>query len=267
MLTKEEIIASLKEAEAPKNKVVIVHTSLKKIGEIEGGGEGLLDALIEYFTAEGGLLCIPTHTWGWQNDTTVPTLDLCEPRSNIGVLPNIAARDKRATRSMHPTHSMAVFGDSGKVSEFLRNEELSETTSSPEGCYGNIYKMDGYVLLIGVGQEKNTFLHCVEEMIPVANRISDTPIYLTIKHTDGHIQKRLLYPLEAVGIDDVSVYFPNYEPAFRHHGCIIDGKLGNAKFQLCNARKMKAVMELIHKRSGGVELLADFTPINEEFYI
>ena len=55
-------------------------------------GEGLLDALIEYFTSEGGLFCIPTHTWSSLGRTDVEyTLDMQSNETCVGTLPNIAA--------------------------------------------------------------------------------------------------------------------------------------------------------------------------------
>ena len=267
MLLRREIIDSLEAMAVSRSGVVIVHTSLRTIGPIEGGAEGLLDALISYVTGEGGLLCIPTHTWAYQDDPTVPTLDLMEQRSNLGVFPNVALRDPRGVRTLHPTHSMAVFGPPCRVAEFVAGEERIETTTSPKGCYGKIHRDGGQVLLLGVGQDKNTYLHCVEEMLGVGNRISETPITLTVRHPDGRIEPRRLYPLEAVGIADVSEQFPNYEPAFRYHGCITDGVLGNAPVQLCSVRGMTEVMKRIFRRSEGRELLFDATPIPTAYYM
>lgn len=65
---------------------------------------------------------------------------------------------------------------------------------------------------------------------------------------------------------DVSTHFPKLEPAFRAHGCITDGRLGNAAVQLCSARKMKEVMERIFRRANGEELLFDDQPLNEALY-
>jgi hypothetical protein len=64
----------------------------------------------------------------------------------------------------------------------------------------------------------------------------------------------------------VSARFPNYEEAFRYHGCIRDGFVGSAKTQLCSAVRMKRVLETIYKRSGGIELLMEYTPIPREYY-
>ena len=48
MFTKEDLITQLKSLGVPTDKPIIVHTSLKKIGQTEGRAEGLLDTLIEY---------------------------------------------------------------------------------------------------------------------------------------------------------------------------------------------------------------------------
>lgn len=248
----------------PKDRPVTVHTSLKKIGEIEGGGQTLLDALIDHCTAEGGLLCIPTHTWGYMENGEEIVLDLAEPKSNLGVLPNLALQDSRGVRSLHLTHSVTIFGDDAAA--FARCDADAHTMADPKGCYGELYRRDGYVLLIGVGHDKNTFLHCAEDMIGVSNRNASQAKSLKIRHTDGKIEEKSLYPLFSEGIYDVSEQSGKYEPAFQKHDCIICGKLGNADAQLCSARKMKEVMELIYERSNHAELLADDTLIPADFY-
>ena len=61
--TKSELLSQLEALHIPRDRVVLMHSSLRLIGQIEGGAAALLDVLIEYFTAEGGLFCVPTHTW------------------------------------------------------------------------------------------------------------------------------------------------------------------------------------------------------------
>ena len=262
MLTKFDIKEALCKLSIPQDRPIMVHTSLRSIGPIDGGAQTLLDAMIDHCTREGGLLCIPTHTWGFMEAGEEITFDLMAPKSNLGVLPNLALQDSRGVRSNHITHSVTVFGDG--AADFAKLDDAATTMVS--ACCKELYQRDGYVLLIGVGQEKNTFLHCVEEMLGVPNRTADQPITLKVRHTDGKIQEKQVYPLYSEGIEDVSVHFGNYEPAFRKHGCIVDGKLGNAKVQLCSARKIKEVMELIYNRSHHKELLADNTPIDEAYY-
>ena len=62
MFTEKDILDQLEKMNAPRGGVILMHSSLRSVGEVEGGGEGLLDAMVEYFTSEGGLFCVPTHT-------------------------------------------------------------------------------------------------------------------------------------------------------------------------------------------------------------
>ena len=262
MYTKKDIIDQLIALGVPKDKPVLVHSSLRAVGEVEGRADGLIDALKEHICAEGGLLCIPTHTWANLGKEGVITLDMYAGTC-IGTLPDIAAGRADAHRSDHPTHSMAVFGEG--AAEFVAGEEKMTTPAHPDSCYGKIYARGGYILLVGVGHNRNTYLHCVEEMLDVPNRLGELR-EVTVKGKDGKIDHRYSCGHHAEGIGDVSARFPNYEPAFRYHGCIADGYIGDAPTQLCSAVGMKRVLETIYKRSGGIELLDVFAPIPNEYY-
>lgn len=260
LITRGELVSQLKKFQHIKGKIVTVHTSLKAVGEIDGGGEALLSILIDFFTGDGGILCVPTHTW----DSEV--YDRRTAYSCIGVLPRLAAAHPDAVRTLHPTHSMAVFGDREKVKEFINYEGMADTPTNPNGCYGKLFAEDGYVLLIGVGQDKNTYLHCVEEMLDTPCRLTDYKVERTIIHKDGTEEKRFLYWFDDK-IPDVSVYFPKFEEPFRHYGCIEDGYIGDAKVQVCSARKMYAVIEKIYKNNCFGELLDNNFPIKKELYL
>lgn len=267
MFTKQQIFEQLKQMNAPQDSPVIVHTSLKAVGEVEGRAQGLLDALIEYFTAKGGILVVPTHTWAnFYELKKEITLDLNDLKTCVGTFPNIALTDPRGVRTLNPTHSVVVFGDSEKVAEFIKNEEKMDTPTHPAGVYGKIFDWGGCALLIGVGHNKNTILHCVEEILNTPNRLSSDYAKMSIKLKDGSIVQRKCRYMQAEGTDDVSQFFPKYEPAFRFHGAIKDGVIGNAKTQLCSAVIMESVMRLVAKNCGGKELLIDNKPLEESWY-
>jgi aminoglycoside 3-N-acetyltransferase len=258
-ITKLQILEQLEKFRHIKGKIVTVHTSLKAVGEIEGGGETLLDALIEFFACDGGLLCVPTHTWNSL------VFDRRKAESCIGVLPRLAAAHPDGIRTLHPTHSMVVFGDKKLAEGFVENEAIVDTPANPKGCYGKLLAQDGYVLLIGVGQNKNTFIHCVEEMLDVPDRLTKDVVERTVIHKDGREEKRYLHWFDNK-IPDVSVYFHKFEAPFRFFGCIEDAFIGNAKVQICRAGKMKDVIELIYKNNNFGELLDNDLPINEDLY-
>ena len=61
MYTKEDLKEYLKAMGLTGKETILVHSSMKSIGEVEGRADTVLDALIEYF--KDGLLLLPTHTW------------------------------------------------------------------------------------------------------------------------------------------------------------------------------------------------------------
>ncbi len=265
MISKEMIFQQLRALGCPQDSAVIVHTSLRAVGAVEGSGEGLLDALIEYITADGGLLCIPTHTWSNFGRADCPfVLDMQSDKTCIGILPQLAAAHPAGERSENPTHSMVVFGADAKA--FIQREKMIKTPLSPEGCYAGILERKGFILLLGVGQDKNTFLHAVEEMLIGNRRLTDRAYPMKIRRKDGSVEIREMRAFSEDEIGDVSERFPKFEPAFRAFGAVRYGKLGAAQAQLCDAAGMLAAMKRIYQRAQGKELLADQAPLDPALY-
>ena len=264
MFTKEDILKQLKSMNAPTDSIVLMHTSLRAVGQTEGGAQTLLDAMIEYFTKDGGLLCVPTHTW--HNFGKEFMLDMEKTDTALGAFSDIAAADARGIRSEHPTHSMVVFGDRQKAEAFIRDEPDITSYTSPESCYGKLYDVGGYVLLVGVSHNRNTYLHSVEEMLKVPDRMKNEPTRFRIRRKSGEVVERSLYTFKCSFISDISLRFVKFETAFRYHGCITDGFVGNAPAQLCDARKMKETLELIYKNSTEKDPLCDELPIEQKLY-
>ena len=61
MYTKEELKQQLRNVGLTGKETILIHSSMKAIGEVEGGADIVLDAWMEYFAE--GLLLLPTHTW------------------------------------------------------------------------------------------------------------------------------------------------------------------------------------------------------------
>ena len=268
--TVDTLYKQLEALEVPRDTVVHVHASLRSVGNLEARGGTVLEALIRYFTETGGLLTLPTHTWKNLRDLSQPTLDLASSETCVGMLPNLAAAHPDARRSLHPTHSMAVFdgtSEGERAQAFASLDEGTYTSTHPDGCYGELYRRGGTIILLGVEHNRNTYLHCVEEMLDVPNRLSPELIPATIRLRSGEIIPRPIHCHQAEGIADVSARFPKFEPAFRYHGVVRDGQLGDAQVQICDARGMTEVMELIFLRAKGRELLADDTPLDPVLWL
>jgi aminoglycoside 3-N-acetyltransferase len=266
VFTKIELKNQLEQLGGKAGSITLVHTSLRAVGTVEGGAEGLLDALIGHFTREGGLLCIPTHTWHHLDDGQSPMLDMSSDDTCLGALSAVAIRDGRGIRTENPTHSMVVFGDRERALDFIKDEGVVETPTAPESCYGKLCTMGGQVLLIGVAHNRNTYLHAVDEILNTPNRMGSKAIPMTVRSLSGEEKVRLVRLYETDYSEDISWRFPKYETAFRYHGCITDGFIGNAPVQLCDARRMKETVERILRNSGGNDPLKGEQPIPQLWY-
>ena len=263
--TKEMIFRQLKEMNAPTGSIVVMHSSLRSIGPVEGGAEALLDTLIEYFTRDNGLFCVPTHT-AHNLRTERITLDMADDDNCLGAFPAVALRAAQGVRSENPILSMKVFGNSERAQEFIQGELYTTSATAPGGCYANLCDMNGYVLLAGVAHNRNTFLHAVGEILQLPNRMGTIPDPATIRRLNGEIVNRTVLPYYADFTNDVSARFGKYETAFRYHRCITDGFLGNAPAQLCDARKMAQTVKLIFQNDDGYDPMYGELPIPQKYY-
>jgi aminoglycoside 3-N-acetyltransferase len=157
MFTKTDLIEQIKAMGILPTDTVLIHTSLRAIGEVENGADGIIDAFRDYLT--DGLFIVPTHTW----DTVGPHQPIYDVKTAvpcIGTLPRIAAFRADGIRSLHPTHSLWATGKG--AADFVAGEEKATTPGTPGFAWDRLGHVGAKILLIGVGNNKNTFIHSVE---------------------------------------------------------------------------------------------------------
>ena len=67
MHTKISLTEDLKNLGIKRNDNVLIHSSMKSIGKVEGRADTVLDVFCEYL-AEHGNIVLPAHTWDSIND-------------------------------------------------------------------------------------------------------------------------------------------------------------------------------------------------------
>ena len=261
MVTKSDIFRLLEELGIDRDDKITVHSSLRAIGPIENGADGLIDAFCEYL--RDGLLLIPTHTW----DGFVQrlTFDVRSQEPCLGVLSKVAAFRPEAVRSLHPTHSVAAFGK--MAAEYVRGEERCATPTPVHGCLSRLYEEGGKILLLGVGMDSNTYLHAVEERIGVPNRIWDRKFVVKLTDADGNtFDSPLFTGFYTEGVPEgASEHFGNYEKPLEKCGALMYNVLGNAKVICCDARKTVDVLATLWKHTD-YDLCAGDREIPEAYY-
>lgn len=101
MHTKESLKKQLAAMGLTGEETILIHSSMKAIGETQKGADTVLDALMEFF--EKGLLLLPTHTWKTINAEN-PVFDVDNEPACVGILPNLFLKRPGVIRSLHPTH-------------------------------------------------------------------------------------------------------------------------------------------------------------------
>ena len=232
MHTKDSLIAQLS-AMLPSDATVLMHSSCKSLGQMENGGDTILDALTEYFSR--GLVVLPTHTWATVNDRQ-PVYDVLYTPVCIGLLPELFRKRPGVHRSWHPTHSVAAFG--ADAEEFVRGDENCPTPCARDSAWGRLYDRDAYVLLVGVELNRMTFFHGVEEWNGIPGRLKETPNRYVVIPPDGGRIVRDYYP----HCGDSSQLYPKAETALLHAGAMRMEKLGDATVRLLSCRKSAEVV-------------------------
>lgn len=262
MVTKQDIFNLLKNCGIKHNDIVTMHCSLRAIGTIENGADGLIDAFSEYLS--DGLFIVPTHTWANVNKEN-PFYDVKKTIPCIGTLAKVAAFRTDGIRSLHPTHSVTVFGKN--AADYIIGEEKSSTPTPVGGCLSRLYEYEGKVLLVGVGHERNTYLHAVDERLQIPDRLKPEGFEITIKDYNGNtLTSPPFHPHFSKATDvGVSEYYPNYKEAFEYSGAVSYHHLGNALVYCCEAKKMTDVVTKIWKNTDR-DICISNNPIPEEYY-
>ncbi len=255
MITKQQLQKDLEALGIRSDETVAVHTSLKAVGMVEGGAETFLEALYEYLY--DGLLVIPTHTWKNVNQEN-PWYDVRGSEACIGWVPRTAAFHPKAVRSMHATHSVAVFGK--RAGEYAAYDRASVTPTPPQGCFGRLYDEKAKILLVGVGQERNTFIHVSEEILDVPQRLS-APFEVTLVDYEGRQERRTIQKHENPICPHISENFVKFDPYLARCGAVTEGKLGNAVVKVCDAVKLQDEILRLWRESDR-DLTVDARPID-----
>lgn len=211
-------------------ETILIHSSMKSIGEVEGGADTVLDVLMEYFAQ--GLLLLPTHTWRFMDGGNT-VFDVRNSPCCVGILPELFRQRPGVIRSLHPTHSMAAYGKDAAA--YLAGELETSTPCAPGGCYDRLRTVHGKILLLGVTHARNTFIHSVEEVLNVPHRLTDKPLKLTVVDEAGESHTAYMRRHYNADQPHISEDFVKLEQAYLDCGAAQNTKLGDAKCILCDA--------------------------------
>lgn len=243
MWTEEQIAADLREIGLREGITVLVHVSLRAIGEIEGGAEALLHAFLQVIGDEGTLL-VPTFTplhrdplertdlpgeseEAQQLRARIPWFDAAVSPADtdaVGVFPEIVRRQPEARRSAHPGLSFAALGANA---EFVTHNAPFHYPLGSDSPLARLHQLNGVILLIGVGHRANSSLHLSEVW-------ADVPY----NHRSATLKTAPETWTTMWGSPECSRGFGKIEPLLRQSRILREGYIGNAPSQLMPQRQL-----------------------------
>lgn len=259
MYTKQDLLLHMKQIGIFPTDTLLIHSSMKAIGEVDGGAETVLDAFMEYLTE--GLLILPTHTWASMSKEH-NVYDPSKEPACVGILPNLFMKREGVLRSLHPTHSVAVYGKEKEA--FIKGEENQTTPCSPGGCYDRLRERNAKILLLGIGHERNTYIHCVEELLNVPDRFTKEPTLFEIIMPDGTRKSSAMYRHFNSINPHISESYPKLEQAFYDRNAAKKGMFGDATCILCDANAIYEVTKDV--LSNHINCLMELETIPSEWW-
>lgn len=174
--TRQSISEDLRKLGLEPGMDIIVHSSLSSLGWVNGGAVTVIQSIIDVITLSGTLI-MPTHSgeysdpalWGnppvpeeWCSiiRETMPAFEPdITPSRGMGIIPEVFRKWPGVVRSTHPAYSFAAWG---KNSNYIVTNQPLDFPMGEQSPLSNLYNLNGYVLLLGVGFENNTSFHLSE---------------------------------------------------------------------------------------------------------
>lgn len=183
MYTKEQMKNDLVKLGIKKGDVILMHSSYKSLGGIEGGAMAVFEALTETI-GEDGTLIIPALSYD-NIDYNQPVFDKATTQTCIGYLPEFFRTSfPDVKRSLHATHSCCVWGK--LTDEIIEDHELDNTPVGKNSPFSKLPYYDGKILMLGCFGNI-TMMHGVEEtIIPIPKFNCDYGSRITYILKDGN---------------------------------------------------------------------------------
>lgn len=232
---RERICADLRGLGLSAGDSLMLHSSLRSLGWVEGGADTVVDAILEVIGSDGTLLT-PAFTEGaWTDKLAMedcacncpkPVCPSTSP-SHEGAIPNAALNREGHLRSCHPTHSWVANG--GDALAFVKDHQYSPTCCGVDNPFEVLVDRDGWILILGVDVGRITLWHYYEDVLQLPYRGFYHPEERHLSYVATGKRIQYSYP----GI---------MQEVVRESGILREGSVGKSTSGLIRARDFQAFM-------------------------
>ncbi|GIG56384.1 AAC(3) family N-acetyltransferase [Longispora fulva] len=242
-LTVSDLVEGWRAVGIRAGMALIVHSSLSSLGHVTGGA-GTVVASLRAALGPAGTLVTPAFTEqvrdpagdhpGASGDMVValrarvPVFHPALP-TTMGAIPEAVRTLPDSLRSTHPKVSVAAIG--AHAADIVSRHPLNFALG-PGTPFGRLHDLDGHILLLGVGHDRDTFLHHAETLAPNRRlRVRRFPLVV-----DG---ERVWVETTDVANDN-GTHFPTVGAAFERQWGIREVMVGAAPCRLLPIRPLVA---------------------------
>lgn len=153
----EELVLNFQKMGLSNGDIVLVHSSYKSFGGVEGGPQTVIDAIKSIITNEGTLV-VPTFNYDFCNGKQY---DIKKTPSKMGIISELIRIDSNSKRTIDPVFSFSVVG---KYRDYLANLK-SVHSFGPNSIFAKLRELNAKIMIIGLAyNESMTFFHHIEEI-------------------------------------------------------------------------------------------------------
>jgi aminoglycoside 3-N-acetyltransferase len=239
-LSAEDLLEGWRRAGVETGMHLVVHSSLSGLGAVCGGAATVVASIRDAVGADGTVV-VPSFT-----------PQVSDPEPDRRGVPDAAVRARRdavpvftpalpspmgaiaeavrclpdAVRSRHPQASVAAVGARAQA---IAADQPLHFALGPGSPFARLADLDGRILLVGVGHNRNSFLHSAETLVPHRRlKLRRFPVLCG--------GERIWCETLDVG-DDNDVHFPVVGEEFERHARTAATTVGGARVVLLSARQ------------------------------
>ncbi len=230
MITRTGIAGGFRDLGLPKATAVLLHSSLRSFGQVDGGSDAVIDGILDALGDDGTLLA-PTLTGHEKlSPENPPHIDLRTTPCWTGLICETLRKRPEAVRSIHPTHSCAALG--ADAEPLMRNHHHSPTPCGVTSPYFRVALANGYIAMAGCALDTCTAFHTVEELANVGYHLQDRVAHGTCIDKNGDTIDTPCFLHSYAGPER---NFPVIEPLLLEKGLMRIGKIGESTVRLIHA--------------------------------
>lgn len=248
-MTKADLLEQLAAIGVRSGMSLLVHSSLRRVGPVDGGADTIIDALLASLGPAGTLMM---STVSGDVTPTQPVFHVTATPSSVGVLSNVFRQRPGVIRSLHPVHSLAALG--AQAGFFTEGHLTANTPWSPDSPYGKLMRHDGSLLFLGTDFRANTCIHAIEIEARVPGLHTAETTTLQVIGYDG-----TQYEIEHHWHASKRAFYVDLEHIVAQAGGLTYGRIGNGISRLVDAAVLRETLLPLFRESPelGIMRLSD----------